>query len=63
MRMYLESAAATMRNTDQRSGVCCCGDNMEGHSNPMDCGHSPVDHGEWTTHLWLKGVEEKFGVR
>ena len=25
------------------SGVCCCGDSMEGHSSPMACGHSPVD--------------------
>lgn len=28
-------------------GVCCCGDNMEGHSEPMNCGHSPVDHGSY----------------
>lgn len=25
------------------TGVCCCGDNIEGHSDPMSCGHSPVD--------------------
>jgi hypothetical protein len=25
------------------SGVCCCGDSMEGHPSPMTCGHSPVD--------------------
>lgn len=28
-------------------GVCCCGDNMENHTSPMDCGHSPVDHGAY----------------
>lgn len=28
-------------------GVCCCGDSMQNHSNPMDCGHSPVDHGSY----------------
>jgi hypothetical protein len=22
--------------------TCCCGEYMENHSNPMDCGHSPV---------------------
>lgn len=27
------------------SGVCCCGDDMKQHSNPMDCGHTPVDSG------------------
>ena len=30
-----------------KSGVCCCGDDMARHSNPMDCGHSPVDSGEY----------------
>ena len=28
-------------------GVCCCGDNMENHTNPMDCGHTPLDHGTY----------------
>ena len=28
-------------------GVCCCGEDMENHSNPMDCGHLPVDHGDY----------------
>ena len=25
------------------SGVCCCGEPIDGHSSPMSCGHSPVD--------------------
>lgn len=25
------------------SGVCCCGEPMDGHPSPMSCGHSPVD--------------------
>ena len=28
-------------------GVCCCGDNMDTHAEPMDCGHCPVDHGAY----------------
>ena len=28
-------------------GVCCCGDNMDNHSPPMDCGHMPLDHGTY----------------
>ena len=28
-------------------GVCCCGDSMDTHAEPMDCGHSPVDHGAY----------------
>ena len=37
------------------TGVCCCGDNMANHSNPMDCGHSPTDHGAY----FAQGVYEK----
>lgn len=22
--------------------VCCCGDSMKGHPDPMNCGHMPV---------------------
>ena len=29
-------------------GVCCCGDDMKTHGNPMNCGHSPLDHGAYT---------------
>ena len=25
------------------SGVCCCGESMEGHSSSMNCSHTPVD--------------------
>lgn len=28
-------------------GVCCCGDDMDTHAEPMDCGHEPVDHGTY----------------
>ena len=33
------------------SGVCCCGEAIDGHSNPMSCGHTPVD-------LWDHSVEQ-----
>ncbi len=33
------------------SGVCCCGEAIDGHSSPMSCGHSPVD-------LWDHSVEQ-----
>ncbi len=33
------------------SGVCCCGEAIDGHSSPMICGHSPVD-------LWDHSVEQ-----
>jgi hypothetical protein len=28
-------------------GVCCCGEAMTGHANPMSCGHSPMDYGAY----------------
>lgn len=28
-------------------GVCCCGDGMDTHAEPINCGHSPVDHGAY----------------
>jgi hypothetical protein len=31
-------------------GVCCCGDDMKNHADPMDCGHLPVDHGAYIAH-------------
>jgi hypothetical protein len=33
------------------SGVCCCGEAIDGHSNSMYCGHTPVD-------LWDHSVEQ-----
>jgi hypothetical protein len=43
----LGNLLATLEHADLHDGVCCCGDPMEGHSNPMDCGHSPVDAGQY----------------
>jgi hypothetical protein len=47
----LETIASAWAETAQHceilEGVCCCGDSMENHPNPMNCGHSPVDHGAY----------------
>ena len=34
---------AFMENAPVSSGVCCCGDDMTKHPDPMWCGHNPVD--------------------
>ena len=44
LRDFIETAPAS-------TGVCCCGESMEGHSSPMSCGHTPVD-------LWDHSVEQ-----
>lgn len=43
---------------DITTGVCCCGENMETHSEPMDCGHTPVDQGVYSAHNHYKHVKE-----
>ena len=49
----LNGCIAAIEHADMADGVCCCGDNMEGHSEPMNCGHSPVDMGEYHAHQVL----------
>ena len=43
----LEAWVKLAEHCSIEDGVCCCGDDMEGHSDPMNCGHSPVDHGAY----------------
>lgn len=42
---FLENAPVSFE-----SGVCCCGENMENHSSPVFCGHTPVDQGTYVVH-------------
>lgn len=43
----LEACVSSLERADTAEGVCCCGDSMEGHGAPMNCGHSPVDMGDY----------------
>ena len=43
----LESCVASLGRADAKEGVCCCGDSMDQHSDPMYCGHMPTDMGEY----------------
>lgn len=43
----LLACAGALEQADTSEGFCCCGDSMERHGNPMDCGHSPVDAGDY----------------
>jgi len=53
LRALVENAEAILINCDVSTGVCCCGDAMDGHASPMSCGHSPVDMGEYTISGWI----------
>ena len=43
----LEACVASLERANTAEGVCCCGDSMDRHPNPMNCGHSPVDIGHY----------------
>ena len=47
LREALEVCVASIEHADMSDGVCCCGEEIEGHSDPMHSGHTPVDMGEY----------------
>ena len=49
-----KSVEGMVSNCDVSSGVCCCGDFMDNHPDPMYCGHSPVDSGVYAAKSLLK---------
>lgn len=59
LRGLVESAEGIFTNCQTSAGVCCCGENMDGHSNPMECGHSPVDIGEYSASQWIAALQLK----
>jgi hypothetical protein len=46
-----------VRQAPVSSGVCCCGDDMEKHADPMSCGHAPVDQWDHSLSQWLKEID------
>ncbi|WP_292041545.1 hypothetical protein [Massilia sp. UBA6681] len=49
---------AFIQNAGVSSGVCCCGDSMERHGNPMDSGHNPVDMWDHGVACWTEEIAE-----
>lgn len=54
----LSNALEVIQRSDTRVGHCCCGDSMDNHANPMDCGHSPVDMGVYVAMGFEKEARE-----
>lgn len=50
----VDRAIEIITRCEVSEGVCCCGDVMDNHPEPMACGHSPVDHGQYVAAQWLK---------
>jgi len=57
LKVLLQQAKNLIENCNVSSGVCCCGDSMDKHTNPMDSGHTPVDFGEYTAHSLLIDID------
>jgi len=53
-----DALMAFIENAPVASGVCCCGDDMERHGNPMDCGHSPVDMWDYSVIGWREQLDK-----
>ena len=43
----LKACVSSLERANTAEGVCCCGDSMERHGAQMDCGHSPLDMGDY----------------
>ena len=59
----LEAWVEVAEHCSIEEGVCCCGDNMNGHSHPMSCGHSPVDHGAYIASQLEKTTRTHLGAK
>lgn len=54
----IEQLCNFIKHAQVSSGVCCCGDSMEGHPSPMACGHSPVDMWDYHSAKLLETVPD-----
>jgi hypothetical protein len=54
----LDQCIASIEHADMSDGVCCCGDDMATHPEPMSCGHAPVDAGEYYAHQALQNARK-----
>lgn len=53
LRGLTTEAIQLVENCSVETGVCCCGEDMERHSTPMNCGHTPTDMGAYQSLQWL----------
>lgn len=50
----LKQAVSIMQNCEVLSGICMCGDSMDGHQGQFESGHVPVDSGEYYKDCFLQ---------
>lgn len=57
----IQAMQGILANCAVESGVCMCGEDMRTHSDPMSCGHSPVDSGAHHAASLLEDVNKFLG--
>ena len=62
LRGLVSGVIEMLENCTVSSGVCCCGDSMHNHADPMTCGHSAVDSGEYAARHWLEDAQKALGI-
>lgn len=63
LKQAIRQSIALLDSAGLENGVCCCGDNMQGHSDPMACGHSPVDSGAYYVEQHVKYLRKVIATR
>lgn len=58
---FIKELVSLIKYAQVNSGVCCCGDSMDNHSNPMHCGHTPTDMWDYSVYVLLEKYNENFG--
>lgn len=47
LESWISETMRGLEHSPVSSGVCMCGSPTDGHESALDCGHSPVDSGEY----------------
>jgi len=58
---FIKELVGFIKYAQVSSGVCCCGDLMDNHSNQMYCGHTPTDMWDYSVYLLLEKYTKNFG--
>lgn len=57
LERLVRSMLDNLANCTLDSGCCHCGEEMNKHSEPMNCGHTPVDMGWTAADEWIKQAQ------
>lgn len=55
----LEDLLFALAHTEIKTGICCCGGNMENHDSGYNCGHSALDEWDYHGEPILRAAQQK----